>query len=72
MSYWVFPAGGVAETVTCVLSPDDVMGEAACMEVGRQANTNEKAKQSKEIDRLSVAGCLFNYGLPPGTGRFTS
>src|SRR5215813_7037741 len=29
ISYWVFPAGGIAERLTCVLSPDDVMGEAA-------------------------------------------
>src|SRR5262245_60273107 len=29
MSYCVFPAGGVEESVTCVLSPDEVMDEAA-------------------------------------------
>src|SRR5215469_10035524 len=34
MSYCVFPAGGVGERVTCVLSPDDVMGEAACTREG--------------------------------------
>src|SRR5215471_3392814 len=29
MSYWIFPGGGVADRVTCVLSPEGVMGEAA-------------------------------------------
>ena len=29
MSYWVFPAGGVAERLTCVFRPDGVIGDAA-------------------------------------------
>ena len=26
MSYWTFPAGGVAERLTCVFNPEEVMG----------------------------------------------
>jgi hypothetical protein len=29
MSYWVFPAGGVGERVTCVFSPEGVIGVTA-------------------------------------------
>ena len=52
MSCWVLPAGGVAETVICVLSPEEVIGEAAWIDVVGQADTTSK---TAKIHRVSVA-----------------
>src|SRR5262249_2504162 len=65
MSYWIFPGGGVADRVTCVLSPEGVMGEAAwTREVGLDARTREQPSMKERITLAWSASRLF-IGAPP-------
>src|SRR5215472_10692668 len=50
MSYCVFPAGGIADRVTCVFNPEGVIGAAAwTREVGLNARTSEKPSIRERI-----------------------
>src|SRR5215467_6231374 len=72
MSYWIFPGGGVADRVTCVLSPEGVMGEAAwTREVGYgTASTTEQLRRRQESTLpCSAARCFI--GAPPMASWFT-
>src|SRR5215472_13595578 len=72
MSYWIFPGGGIADRVTCVLSPEGVMGEAAwTREVGYgTASTTEQPRRRQESTlTCSAARCFI--GAPPLAFWFT-
>jgi hypothetical protein len=58
--------------LTCVLSPDDVMGATVWAEEIRQANnrTSEKPNVRKEINRVCSAYRCFNCEPPLGTDAF--
>ena len=70
MSYWTLPEGSVEGELTCVLSPDEVMGGGVWADEIRQANdrTSEKPKVRKRINWLRSECCPINGELSLGIG----
>src|SRR5215510_15028242 len=66
MSYWTLPEGRLAGGLTCVLSPEGVMGEAAWTSEVRYGTdrASEQPSRSQEITLACSASRLFN-GAPP-------
>jgi hypothetical protein len=67
MSYWTLPEGRVAGELTWVLSPDDVIGEAAwAMELRQVRTMSETAKLRRQREGVFVTRHLFNANLFSG------